>query len=256
MTGICWRLVEIVSQMLAPDERDAVRGDLAESGETGGHALRGLLGLLARRQAMQWKDWRRWLVLVGLVIPVAMLLSQISIAEGRLLAQYFGGRWNHGTRITASLVCGSLVLVAWSWGAGFALGSLSRKTIWVNGALFYLVWLFGLLLLVGAPQAAYKELQGGWYRTVFPVTLQTVLFLLPSVWGLHQGLRLGTLRARQTILLAAAMASMIAMETWTASWAGGWPKARLLPLALVTWPTAYVIVNASWLRWRNRTISR
>jgi hypothetical protein len=52
MTRTCWWLVDIASRMLEPDERDAVRGDLAESGVTGGYALRDLLGLLARRQAM------------------------------------------------------------------------------------------------------------------------------------------------------------------------------------------------------------
>jgi hypothetical protein len=49
MTRICWSLVEILSRMLEPDERDAVRGDLAESRETGGQALRDVLGLVARR---------------------------------------------------------------------------------------------------------------------------------------------------------------------------------------------------------------
>ena len=40
MTRTCWSLVDTLSGMLDPDEREAVRGDLAESGETGGQALR------------------------------------------------------------------------------------------------------------------------------------------------------------------------------------------------------------------------
>ena len=36
MTRLCWWLVETVSRVLEPDERNAVRGDFAESGETGG----------------------------------------------------------------------------------------------------------------------------------------------------------------------------------------------------------------------------
>ena len=39
MIRLWWWLVDIVSQGLEPDERDAVRGDLAECGETGGQAL-------------------------------------------------------------------------------------------------------------------------------------------------------------------------------------------------------------------------
>jgi hypothetical protein len=35
MTRVCWRLVDILSLTLHPDERDVVRGDLAESGAAG-----------------------------------------------------------------------------------------------------------------------------------------------------------------------------------------------------------------------------
>ena len=40
MTRVCWRLVDILSLMLRPDERQAVRGDLVESGATGSQAPR------------------------------------------------------------------------------------------------------------------------------------------------------------------------------------------------------------------------
>lgn len=78
MTRICWWLVNIVSRLLEPDERDAVRGDFAESSETGGRALRDVLGLVVRRQVTLWKDWRPWLALAGLVGPLGMLLSLVS----------------------------------------------------------------------------------------------------------------------------------------------------------------------------------
>jgi hypothetical protein len=44
MPRVCWRLVEIASLMLHPDERDVVRGHLAESGAAGGQALCDVLG--------------------------------------------------------------------------------------------------------------------------------------------------------------------------------------------------------------------
>jgi hypothetical protein len=66
MTRVWWWLADMVSRLLEPDECDAVRGDLAESGATGGEALRDLLGLVVRRQAALWMDWRPWLALVGL----------------------------------------------------------------------------------------------------------------------------------------------------------------------------------------------
>jgi len=56
-----WWVVDIVSRLLEPDEREAVRGDLTESGARGGQALRDVLGLVVRRQAALWSDWRPWL---------------------------------------------------------------------------------------------------------------------------------------------------------------------------------------------------
>lgn len=51
MIRLCWWLVDMVSQGLEPDERDDVRGDLAECGETAGQVLCQVLGLVVRRQA-------------------------------------------------------------------------------------------------------------------------------------------------------------------------------------------------------------
>ena len=45
MTRICWWLVDKFSRLLEPAERDAVHGDVAESGETGGGALVEVRGL-------------------------------------------------------------------------------------------------------------------------------------------------------------------------------------------------------------------
>jgi len=74
MTRICWRLVDVVSRLLEPDERDAVRGDFAESGVTGGKALFDLIGLATRRQAARWKDWRPWLALLGIASLYLILI--------------------------------------------------------------------------------------------------------------------------------------------------------------------------------------
>jgi hypothetical protein len=83
ITGICWRVVDILSRMLNADERQIVRVDLAESGETGAHTVSDVLGLVVRRRAVLSTHWRPWLSLVGLVIPLGTLLSIVSrIASG------------------------------------------------------------------------------------------------------------------------------------------------------------------------------
>lgn len=264
MTQICWWLVDRVSRLLEPDERDAVRGDFAEAGVTGGKALLDLLGLVARRQVALWADWRPWLALVGIVGPVGLLLIDFSIFLTRgfdLLELHFWIFFNYTdikrafldqTALTAHsgivrLFCYSFLLVAWSWTSGFVLGSLSRRTIWLNGALFCcLVCLFfSVVLDATLPPQPSKFL-----------LLATALFLLPFFWGVRQGLRLGTLRPLQAILLAAAIASLTALAIWTGGWwhGGAWQARQLLLSMTLCWPVWYMVATASWRHWRGKTV--
>jgi hypothetical protein len=78
-----------------------------------------------------------------------------------------------------------LTLVFYSLIVGAALGLLSRRAIRVSGALFCLVLLFGELSV--APQIHYNAAVFAvpFYNTVLPWIVQTVLVLLPSLWGMH-----------------------------------------------------------------------
>ncbi len=226
VTRLFWSLVDIVSRMLERDERDAVRGDLAEAGECAGKALLSVLGLAVRRQAALWKDWRPWLVFVGLVAPLGMLVSLVSSRVAGLSAIYswmYFSNWDWallGHRAfwivlgqTIALVFpDTLALICLSWSLGSLLGILSRRTIPVIGALFCLVLLFGELVAV--PQYTQLQLlflqhmlgQGMlhrndnyavfslmFYKVVFPALVQIVLVLLPSFWGMSKGLGMATL---------------------------------------------------------------
>jgi hypothetical protein len=284
MNRICWWLVDRLSRLLEPDEREAVRGDLAESGETGGQALRGLLGLVVRRQAALWKHWRPWLALIGMVVPVGMLLTITSRATANGSAIYiwlYANNWdwsfleNAGFRhdlahFGAGVLMSYVTLMCWSWTSGFVLGSLSRSSIAVNGALFCLVLL--LAELPGAPRyighspllyrAGDVDVHSvvfalAFYRVMFPLIVQAVLVLLPSLWGMRQGLRLVTLRPLlKTILWIAALATLAAIAIPSHVWWrfnhvylplmawDGW-QVRLLRL-VVYWPIAYVA--AQWGR--------
>jgi len=220
MTRVSWWLVNVLSQTLEPGERDAVCGDIAESGESGGQALRDLLGLVVRRQAGLWKDWRPWLALV--IVPFGMWLSLRSVSLGR---SYDLNLWIIGNyraidpvilRDTglsvlngvASLVFRSLLLVGSAWSIGFVLGSLSRRTIPINGTLFCLTLLVGEF--VGIPKhhfyvngAVYSLTL---YSVLLPLILLSVLVLLPSLWGMQQGARPSTPPILRTLSwLAAAL---------------------------------------------------
>jgi hypothetical protein len=72
------RVADAASLMLDSAERDAVCGDLAESGESGSQALREVLSLVVRRCATCLRGWRPWLTLVSLTVPLSVLVSLLS----------------------------------------------------------------------------------------------------------------------------------------------------------------------------------
>ena len=268
MTRICWWLVDILSGALALDERDAVRGDFTESGETGGQALRDLLGLVVRRQAALWSDWRPWLALIGLVIPVGVLLSISSSWLDRSYDLYLwiirnyrdidpailsdiGLTVRHGIVL---LVSRSLLLVSWSWASGFVLGSLSRRAVFANGAMFCLVVFSGELL--STPMSRVFSLTlSAW----LPLVLMAVLVLLPSLWGMYQGFRRVRRPLIQTVLWAAAIVTALATRSWfwwplQIGYYTDVPWARRLTqilLLAVYWPMVYVLATANWRRWHH-----
>jgi peroxiredoxin len=286
---MCWWLVDRVSRMLQPDERTAVRGDLAESGESCGQALRDVLGLIIRRQASLWMDWRPWLALVGLVVPLGILLSLVSRRTADWSAIHiwlYANNWDWAflgntafqqdfPPILAGVLMSYFTLICWSWTTGFAIGSLSRRTIHVNGALFCLMLL--LEALMGPPRFLVPSLfvhrarnfdsnaavfAVSFYRVMFPPIVQGVFVLVPSLWGMRQGLRLATLRGPlPTILWSGAIATTaaIAIQSW-----GWWPiptyilgqrfgrLGKLLLQAFVYWPVVYLIARAMRRRWSTR----
>ena len=73
--GIMW-LVDAVTDLLDPTERGVVLGDLAESGEPAGEALRDVLGLVARRQMMAFVERESWLG-SGILLAAAIILGSL-----------------------------------------------------------------------------------------------------------------------------------------------------------------------------------
>jgi hypothetical protein len=94
-----------------------------------------------------------------------------------------------GFEETVMLLSQGLALVAWSWTAGFVLGSLSRRTIWVTGTLYSLAGVYPLFLtlyfLVWAHPWTFdhhpRELPLVLFMLALLFALQIILFLLPSI---------------------------------------------------------------------------
>jgi len=223
MTNVVWPLVEGAAQLLERDEREAVLGDLVEARENAGRALLDVLGLVIRRQTILWKSWRPWLAAFGVSLPSSFLLMGISLSVTQLCQRYAmrnadpamvhaPGAW--------MLLCQLLLLIGLSWTGGFVVGALSRRTIWMSAVLCFSPCLFCLAR----------------FRTASMSRMSLLLFLLPAIWGVFQGLRRIQIKPRSAMALALAI-TMLMVQAWSSRgfWVANW---------LLIWPAWYMAAIA------------
>jgi hypothetical protein len=197
-----WRLADRLSRLLQPDERDAVHGDLAESGESGREALFELLGLVARREAGLWRDWRPWAALLGLAL-LAFWLTRESARLAHWSAIYLwmyvdnwrmadarsSGYWRLLMQSGAPILLSCSMLMVWSWAAGIAVGVLARRTAVVHAVLFCVALALADLSPATrgslGPNAVVFTLR--FYRSIYPLLLQAAVIALPALWGMRLG---------------------------------------------------------------------
>ena len=278
MGTVCWRFVRLLSRSLERAERDAIFGDFIESRSTSVQALRDVLGLVARRQVGLWLDWKPWGALLGIVVPIGLLLSYLSIRWADSSAVYawlYVNNWtpgffeipgarrdllNTGTRFCLN----ALTFAGWSWSAGFVLGMLSRRTSWLTGSLFCLSVLgsnLGTETTASMNPNAAAVFSLTFYGVAWPVILQTLLIVAPALAGLRKSrhavaLPLGyamTCAVVVTLLTARAALSLEGSVLFE----GGLllPVRRdlgLVPLAIL-WPACYIVATACWQRWDGKT---
>jgi hypothetical protein len=228
-----WMLVESLAQLLERDEREAVLGDIAETGESTLRAVWNVCGLLLRRQRAHWNDWRPWIAAFGIAFPFSFPLMGLSVSLSLMSLQVI----NPATRqMTSSGVClllsKFLLLTAWSWTGGFVIGSVSRRTLWVSAVLSLLPCCYCLAR----------------FRIEDLSRFCLLLFLLPAIQGVHQGLRMAGLTLKAAVLLASATA-LLTVPLWINT------RQAILNLALC-WPAWYLVAKASAKRSGTRTAWR
>ncbi len=244
MTSLGWPLVDAASRLLEREEREAVLGDLFETGEGVWKSLLDVLGLVFRRQVALWQSWRPWLAGFGLALPASFLLMGVSLSVAQryqLCAwlvrnyQFFDPKLVRETGLTVGpeigfFFCQFLLLLGLAWTAGFVVGRLSRRTLWSSALLCLSPCLFCLA------------------RFRIPVTsrMSLLLFLLPAIWGVWCGLRVVRIKLGLAVGLAVAMTVLMirvwgVAHTWSTSgwWLANW---------LLIWPVWYLVANA--LRFR------
>jgi hypothetical protein len=231
---VIWWLLGFLARALEPSERHAVLGDIAESGAGIFPALRDLLDLIIRRQAALWAHWQPWLALMGIGVIAGASLNRIA---GRFSLDLFE-QWStyrrygvhYATGLTPRedfgfLACLAAGLILWSWTCGFALGSLSRRSAWIT-----------------------------WF--VFAAILDAHLFLIPTLCGAVPGARGRVLSLRNAFIVGAMVIVLAILAIWMSglydmaqlTWSGGvWhggSQPVTLPFLLVTWPAAWLLINA------------
>lgn len=232
MTGIGWSLVGVVSRLLEREEREAVLGDVLEAGESAWQGLLGVLGLVIRRQAALWKNWQPWLAAFGVAFPGSQLLMGVSLSVSwnyqqllcpRLLAE--------GSLTTRTgfllLMCQSFLLVGWSWTGGFLVGSVSRRTLWASTLLCYASCLFCLTR----------------FRVESLSRFCLLLFLLPAIWGVAQGLRISTIKLSSAMILAVAL-TVLMIPAWRSPSLHWWSPPPLSLNWVLIWPAWYLVATA------------
>lgn len=183
-------MAEIAAIFLTPKDRDAVLGDLAETGVRGWSALRPVLGLVARQQMELWCAWQPW-VASSVASAGSLLLLGVSFGLSVDFRHLL-----HSEREYGSVLCEALLMLSWAWTSGFMAGALSGKTRWVSGILCAIPCLSCVLR----------------FQDTSLSRLCVLLFLLPGVAGAVQGARRKRLHVAAAVMLATFITTLMLLR--------------------------------------------
>lgn len=191
-------LAEMAAIFLAPRDRDAVLGDLAESGASGWNGFRSVLGLVVRQQMELWRAWRPW-VASSVAFAGSSLLLSVSFGLSVDVRHLLRGELGYGR-----VLCEALLMLSWACTSGFVVGALSGKTRWVSG----------ILCAIPCLSCALR------FHDTDLSRLCVLLFLLPAVIGAVEGARRARLSHGTALLLALAMTAL--MLVWGGIYMQNW----------------------------------
>ena len=171
-----------------------------------------------------------WLAAFGLAVPGSFLLMGFSISVSQAYQQFIGSTVFSSTGVAAGpglylLLCNAVLLIGWAWTGGFAVGSISRRTLWLSAALSFVPGVFCFERFHLASLSGFCLL----------------LFLPPAIWGAAKGLRIAHLRLRSAVLLAIGVTALT-IPMWSSK--GAW-----IPNWALSWPVWYLVATARKPRW-------
>jgi hypothetical protein len=201
--GIVSSLVEMAAEFLRPDEREAVLGDLAETGADALSGLRSVLGFVLRQRLELWRCWRPWIA-GGVTLAGSLLLRGVSFGLSVDTRDLLRGGPMYG-----GVIYEALLMLAWAWTSGFMAGSLSRRTVWMSGILCAVPCLSCVLR----------------FQDTSLSRLCVLWFLVPGLVGVVQGMRCVRLHRSSARVLAMAVTGL--MFAWRGM--GFWNWFLLMP---------------------------
>ena len=229
MNALFGWLIDQASLLLDDDEREVVKGDLAETGEGGVRAFANILGLVIMRQAALWADWRPWAALALIVLPLGMLFSLIARlwADGTSVDVWvYAGHWDWTflkypglradlLRVLFLTARDYVALVCWAWTCGFVITSLSRRTAWLNMLVFFIVLLAGTIGSSttmrnggGNPASPSHIFTSVIASTIVPAAVKLFAVAIPAWFGMRRALSGKTISLRTALLWTLAIAAI------------------------------------------------
>jgi hypothetical protein len=172
----------------------------------------------------------------------------------------YPGWRNDLVKIIAVAALEALALIGWSWTAGFLLARVSRRSVWLTGALFCFALFAGTLGTTTTARFYNGAFSIHFVSVVFPRLVRTCLVLLPALAGARRALRTDQLSALGTIITAVGI--VLVTVAMSASLENSLTFGRLImpnpgpdaitgtiddprplwPLSLVMlWPTMYIV---------------
>jgi hypothetical protein len=247
--------------LLEPGERECVCGDLQQLQLSTPAAARNILGLVIRRQFAEWSHWSVWIALFGVAGVAGCYLSEsVANVDTAIFLQIrtyltYGVAYEPGgvslmQQVTYTATVAIAVLLS-AWASGFALASLSKRTLLITGFLFYCVvrdsWVIRMTLagnIVSKHPLGLKTI----LLSLSPLEPIMIVFLL-AVWLGVRSARKGGLKRNTLALLPVIGLSLVLllawMETWFAAGFAHWSGQpyiptpflyRVLPFLAGAWP--------------------
>jgi hypothetical protein len=181
------RLVEWLAGMLAPAEREAVLGDIVESGVTGLNAVRDAASVVIRRP-LAWVQLIAGCVAGAVMGELCRWKSYDAAIDSWLYCNNFSWAFlrDPAFRQNVSIdvppfVLSLLALALWSWITGFLLVSVSgRRTL----AFFVVLFAFEFSPVSVLPSHA-AVFANSFYRLLFPLLVKILFVIIPAVVGMR-----------------------------------------------------------------------